>query len=125
MPTVILLDNSLSLIRPISQSAADGNSYHSRLDFFQKGFKSRTHLIHFTGLQHFLQLVSKEHPLEIISLMTFSADAKVIVPFTRDTYELQHGVYPFIEFIYCYYENLNNRLEIMYSLPAKLVWMLV
>ena len=67
MPTVLLLDRSLSMMRP----AALGTS-SSRLDLAR------------LGLTWFLDYLAQYFPLEYAALLTFSSYCEVAVPFTRD-----------------------------------------
>jgi hypothetical protein len=71
MPTVLLVDVSISLARPVV------GAERTRKELVQR------------GLLHFLQHLEEHHPLELTSLITFSSEAKVIVPFTKDYTKLR------------------------------------
>ena len=64
MPTVILLDTSLSMSRKISGE--------SHLDIAQR------------GINQFSQLLEKKQPLEKLALLTFDTDIKILHDFTKD-----------------------------------------
>eukprot|EP00731_Ephydatia_muelleri_P016795 Em0009g1219a len=70
MPTVVILDKSLSMRRPASKE-----NLHSR------------HSLACKGLEWFLNYIGMCFPLEYTSLLAFSSACDVVVPFTRD-YEL-------------------------------------
>lgn len=64
MPTIILLETSLSLQKQISES-------ENLVDVFQR------------NVLYFLTEMEEQHPLEMTSLITFSSNARVLCPFTR------------------------------------------
>ena len=68
MPTVVLLDTSLSMRRPVSRERHE---------------QSR-HDLACSGLEWFLGYMKEYFPLEFTSLLTFSSVCDVAVPFTRD-----------------------------------------
>ena len=72
MPTVILLDKSLSMRRPAGPEAHT----ETRLDLAIK------------GLEFFLSYLDRCFPMEYTCLMAFSSSCEVLAPFTRDTQEL-------------------------------------
>ena len=76
MPTVLLLDKSLSMKRPVST----GNVTETRLSMAK------------SGLSVFLTYMENTFPLEQISFMTFSSTCNIIVPFTRDHLELKESL---------------------------------
>ena len=78
MPTVILLDVSLSMSR--RTTGFDGR-------------KSDTQLIHLAqqGVLHFLDEVAERSKLEFTSLVIFSSLWEIVVPFTRDFATLKAG----------------------------------
>ncbi|XP_012151504.1 integrator complex subunit 14 isoform X4 [Megachile rotundata] len=75
MPTVIALDVSLSMRRPILNNGSNENNQNEQL--------TRHHLaVHgINALLHYLQVNSK---LEFVALVVFSSLYEVICPFTRD-----------------------------------------
>lgn len=73
MPTVVLLDRSLSMLRPISQD----DLTQSRLDLAR------------SGLSWFFSYLGEHFPLEYTSLLSFSSLCDVVVPFTRDYKDLK------------------------------------
>ena len=73
MPTIVLLDRSLSMLRPASQEDPD----QSRLDLAR------------SGLSWFFNYLSEHFPLEYTSLLSFSSLCDVVVPFTRDFEDLK------------------------------------
>ncbi len=73
MPTVILLDRSLSMRRPAGKDNAD----HTR------------HSLACKGLEWFFDYLAQCLPLEYTSLLTFSSVCDVLVPFTRDYAQLK------------------------------------
>ncbi len=68
MPTVFLVDRSLSMMRPVSS---------------EEGSPSRLELAR-QGVSWFFDYLSQYYPLEYTSLLTFSSSCDVVVPFTRD-----------------------------------------
>ncbi|KAK6624424.1 hypothetical protein RUM44_011283 [Polyplax serrata] len=70
MPTIILLDVSLSMIRPVNQ-AESGESY----TILQLA-------VH--GINFLLDYLAVHLKLEFVSLVTFSSSYEVLCPFTRD-----------------------------------------
>lgn len=77
MPTLLLVDKSLSMKRPIKTT--DGGT-QTRLNIAK------------TGLVSFLSYLENVFPLEQVALMTFSSTCTMIVPFTRDHLELKEGL---------------------------------
>lgn len=75
MPTVIALDVSLSMRRPVLTNGPNDNLQNEPL--------TRHHLaVHgINALLHYLQVNSK---LEFVSLIVFSSQCEVVCPFTRD-----------------------------------------
>ena len=72
MPTVVLLDRSLSMRRPVSRE----NPEQTRHDLACR------------GLEWFLRYLKESFPLEYASLLTFSSLCDVVVPFTREHEQL-------------------------------------
>ncbi len=73
MPTVVLLDRSLSMRRPAGRDEPD----HTR------------HSLACAGLEWFFDYLSQCFSLEYTSLLTFSSVCDVVVPFTRDYAQLK------------------------------------
>ena len=67
MPTVVILDKSLSMRRPASKENLDSR-----------------HSLACKGLEWFLNYIGVCFPLEHTSLLAFSSTCDVVVPFTRD-----------------------------------------
>lgn len=76
MPTVVLMDASLSMTRPVSQ---EGN------DEFQR----KNLAVH--GLTMLFEHMATSYRLEFTSLVAFSSLWELLVPFTRDYNTLQVG----------------------------------
>ena len=68
MPTVVLLDRSLSMLRPASKEKPD---------------LTRQTLAN-NGLEWFFGYLGECHPLEYTCLLSFSSTCEVVVPFTRN-----------------------------------------
>ena len=73
MPTVVLLDISLSMRRPVSKTNQD----ETRHDLACK------------GLEWFFDYFGRCFPCEYTSLLTFSSSCQTLVPFTRDYKQLK------------------------------------
>ena len=80
MPTVILLDVSLSMSRRVPE--ADGK-------------KTETQLLHLAqnGIHYFLDELAERSKLEFTSLVIFSSLWEIVVPFTRDFAALKAGCF--------------------------------
>mmetsp|Transcript_21892 Transcript_21892/g.36251 ORF Transcript_21892/g.36251 Transcript_21892/m.36251 type:complete len:513 (+) Transcript_21892:57-1595(+) len=76
MPTCVLLDVSISVLRPVSPDDPD----RTRIDLAQRG------ILHFL---HFLE----EYPQEFVSLLLFSSDIQILVPFTADLKLVRSALY--------------------------------
>lgn len=72
MPTVLLLDRSLSMRRSVSRD-------HS---------ETTRHDLACRGLEWFLRYMKDRFPLEYASLLSFSSQCDVVVPFTREYEQL-------------------------------------
>ena len=75
MPSVILVDKSLSMKRPIPNETSE-----TRLSLAKK------------GLFTFFTYLENVFPLEYVSMMTFSSTCEVLVPFTKDHTELKESL---------------------------------
>lgn len=73
MPTVVLLDRSLSMRRPAGRDSPE----HTR------------HSLACAGLEWFFDYLAQCFPLEYTSLLTFSSVCDTAVPFTRDFAQLK------------------------------------
>ncbi|XP_053601555.1 integrator complex subunit 14 [Plodia interpunctella] len=82
MPTVLLLDISLSMFRPVPTS--DATESHTRLSLAS------------AAINTFLDYLSLHSKLEYVSLVTFSSSYEVTVPFTRD-YDCIRSKLPHLE----------------------------
>eukprot|EP00026_Physarum_polycephalum_P004956 Phypoly_transcript_04982.p1 GENE.Phypoly_transcript_04982~~Phypoly_transcript_04982.p1 ORF type:complete len:459 (+),score=83.58 Phypoly_transcript_04982:428-1804(+) len=76
MPTVLLVDVSLSLAH-----ALQGEFLETYKELMQE------------GLLHLIQELEVNHPLELVSLVTFSSTGKVLVPFSRNFSALKTALY--------------------------------
>ncbi|XP_033108832.1 integrator complex subunit 14-like [Anneissia japonica] len=74
MPTVILLDVSLSMTRPVNDAAGET--------------LSRRELAH-RGISTLMEYIAKHQRLEFVSLVIFSSLYEVVVPFTRNYEEIE------------------------------------
>jgi len=73
MPTVLLLDNSLSMLCPVAPTTtAEGNTAECYLELAK------------VGLERVLAHLEAKFKLESVSLMTFSSTYNVLAPFTRE-----------------------------------------
>uniref|UniRef100_A0A8C4QT37 Integrator complex subunit 14 n=1 Tax=Eptatretus burgeri TaxID=7764 RepID=A0A8C4QT37_EPTBU len=77
MPTVVLLDCSLSMARPV---VTDGSE-----DFTRRGLATK-------GLSLFFHHLQTNCRLEFSSLLAFSSHCQLVAPFTRDYSILQEGL---------------------------------
>lgn len=82
MPTVILLDRSLSMRRPAGPATAssgkDGQNEEETL-----------HSLACKGLEWFFGYMGRYYSLEYTSLFSFSSECEILVPFTRDYAQLK------------------------------------
>ena len=76
MPTVLLLDQSLSMKRTVSSD----DKLQTRLRLAKD------------GLTAFLTYMENIFPLEPVALLTFSSSCDIIVPFTRDHSEIKESL---------------------------------
>ncbi len=104
MPTVLVVDVSLSLAH-----ALQGELLESYKEFIQEGIYlfiyflsliSHCQISFFKfiqsiniGLLYLLKDLETNHPLELISFITFSSNGKVVVPFTRNFTALKNALY--------------------------------
>ena len=74
MPTVLLLDNSLSMLCPVAPTttAEGSNTAECYLELAK------------VGLERVLAHLEAKFKLESVSLMTFSSTYNVLAPFTRE-----------------------------------------
>lgn len=80
MPTIILLDVSLSMIKPAflpSDGTTIGDDEITRRDLAQ------------TGLNHLFDYIAAHDKMEFTALVIYSSLYEVVVPFTRDYGELK------------------------------------
>ena len=83
MPTVILLDVSLSMTQPVSST--DGGSSNSSSSSEPI---TRRQLAE-AGLNTLLDFIAANNKLEFTTLVIFSSLWEIVVPFTRDYNELK------------------------------------
>lgn len=104
MPTILLIDSSLSLSRPISSLFDVQNSNGdviTRKEQIHKGNLNHIYIYQLwstleltyvclfisyfiLGLSFFLDIIAERHPFELISIMTFSSSSTIHMPFSRD-----------------------------------------
>ena len=77
MPTVILLDRSLSMRRPLSREGGTPQTRHS---------------LACAGLEWFLDYMAECCPMEYTALLSFSSSCDVVSPFTRNYEQLKEGL---------------------------------
>uniref|UniRef100_A0A8D3AW76 Integrator complex subunit 14 n=1 Tax=Scophthalmus maximus TaxID=52904 RepID=A0A8D3AW76_SCOMX len=77
MPTVVLMDVSLSMTRPVSQDGSEE-------------FQRKNLAVH--GLNMLFEHMASNYRLEFTSLMAFSSLWELLVPFTRDYNALQEAL---------------------------------
>lgn len=77
MPTVVLMDVSLSMTRPVSQDGSEE-------------FQRKNLAVH--GLNMLFEHMASNYRLEFTTLMAFSSLWEVLVPFTRDYNALQEAL---------------------------------
>ena len=83
MPTIIVLDLSLSMHRPSSRTLASASSSDI------EDVDSQTLLdLAKVGIRSFLNHLDKNSKLEFVSLIGFSSQCDLICPFTRDFQEI-------------------------------------
>uniref|UniRef100_A0A1A8P4F2 Integrator complex subunit 14 n=1 Tax=Nothobranchius rachovii TaxID=451742 RepID=A0A1A8P4F2_9TELE len=77
MPTVVLMDVSLSMTRPVSQDSSEE-------------FQRKNLAVH--GLNMLFEHMASNYRLEFTALMAFSSLWELLVPFTRDYNALQEAI---------------------------------
>lgn len=93
MPTVVLMDVSLSMTRPVS---LEGNE-----DFQRKNLA-----VH--GLNMLFEHMASNYRLEFTALMAFSSLWELLVPFTRDYNALQVSPASLIHLLKCLLVTLSS-----------------
>ena len=78
MPTVVLLDVSLSMTKPVSAPIPDSNVEET----------TRRHLAQI-GLSHLFDYIALNDKLEFTAFVIYSSLYEVVMPFTRDYAELK------------------------------------
>ena len=76
MPTVVLLDKSLSMKRPLSTTGDSKTRLELAID----------------GLEKLFTYFEQVFPLEYVALLAFSSTCELMVPFTRDHSELREAL---------------------------------
>lgn len=92
MPTVVLLDRSLSMRRPAgSTNTATNNSSTSNVNGAKDGRNEgeTLHSLACKGLEWFFGYMAEYYSLEYTSLFSFSSECEILVPFTRDYAQLK------------------------------------
>eukprot|EP00095_Tigriopus_kingsejongensis_P002907 snap_masked-scaffold336_size202805-processed-gene-1.8 protein:Tk02907 transcript:snap_masked-scaffold336_size202805-processed-gene-1.8-mRNA-1 annotation:"conserved hypothetical protein" len=78
MPTIVVLDTSLSMARPATPAASqDPEEGPTFLELAQN------------GLDRLLRHLELQYKLEHVALLTFSSECRVLCPFTRDVSEIR------------------------------------
>ena len=87
MPTIIVLDLSLSMLRPSSQSSTEVIDLDKDPDDKSGG----TTLLDLAklGIESFLCHLEKNSKLEFVSIIGYSSQCDLLCPFTRDLQELR------------------------------------
>ena len=80
MPTVILLDRSLSMRRPAGPPSASKDAEND---------EETLHGLACKGLEWFFGYMDEYYSLEYTSLFSYSAECEILVPFTRDYGQLK------------------------------------
>lgn len=84
MPTVVLLDRSLSMRRPAGAGGGgNGNSKDNDQD------EETLHSLACKGLEWFFSYMREYYSLEYTSLFSFSSECEILIPFTRDYDQLK------------------------------------
>ena len=108
MPTVLLLDASLSMLRPVenglSSNKNDNNRNKSNGNIEGPGFGEIESALNTTssgielmnlakwGIDKLLNHFEQSYKLEQIAVLTFSSQCDLVVPFTRDIAEVRAKV---------------------------------
>ena len=87
MPTVVLLDRSLSMRRPAG-GGGSGNSSNKK-DNSDEDEEETLHSLACKGLEWFFSYMHEYYSLEYTSLFSFSSECEILVPFTRDYDQLK------------------------------------
>lgn len=90
MPTIILLDTSLSMLRPASRTAQPTSQEPDKdVDVIEEPSPITLMDLAKGGLETFLDHLDKNFKLEFVSLIGYSSQCELICPFTRDIPELR------------------------------------
>ena len=99
MPTLILMDSSLSMLRPSSRSPENGgdNGFDHIAEPFQLMDLAKW------GVDWLLSHIEKVYKLEHVAVLDYASQCDLVVPFTRDIAEVRAKVIPerfFVKLIY-------------------------
>ena len=119
MPTVLLLDASLSMLRPVENglsSNKNGNNRNkSNGNIEGPGFGENESALNTTssgielmnlakwGIDKLLNHFEQSYKLEQIAVLTFSSQCDLVVPFTRDIAEVRAKVSSILQLILNYH----------------------
>ena len=89
MPTLILMDSSLSLLRPAKRSSdnVSENGYDNPNESFQLMDLAKW------GVDWLLSHIEKVYKLEYVAVLDYASQCDLVVPFTRDIAEVRAKVY--------------------------------
>ena len=88
MPTLILMDSSLSMLRPSSRSPENGgdNGFDHIAEPFQLMDLAKW------GVDWLLSHIEKVYKLEHVAVLDYASQCDLVVPFTRDIAEVRAKV---------------------------------
>ena len=132
MPTVILLDASLSMLRPVENGLSSNKNSTNRNKSNNRniegaGFGENESALNTTssgielmnlakwGIDKLLTHFEQSYKLEQIAVLTFSSQCDLIVPFTRDIAEVRAKVRSLLQLIF----NFHPKTQLH---PEKNFW---
>ena len=88
MPTLILMDSSLSLLRPANRSTENGieNGFDHTTEPYQLMDLAKW------GVDWLLSHIEKVYKLEHVAVLDYASQCDLVVPFTRDIPEVRAKV---------------------------------
>ena len=104
MPTLILMDSSLSLLRPAKRCSDNSleNGYDNPNESFQLMDLAKW------GVDWLLSHIEKVYKLEYVAVLDYASQCDLVVPFTRDIAEVRAKVKTSSE-------NSNRIVEFLHS----------
>ena len=88
MPTLILMDSSLSMLRPSSRSPENGGD--NGFDHISEPFQLMD--LAKWGVDWLLSHIEKVYKLEHVAVLDYASQCDLVVPFTRDIAEVRAKV---------------------------------